>query len=189
MQGMKGLANGLDLLGKMVMAIQWLGYKNKQLKILFGGGLANVDGAPSLERWVVTLWWCFKKRPIIIKQPYSIQKGFEMCRKREVWVERLIHVGTCFMFCLAQAFEHIIKRTKSSHKINHLHDIYDSWSTCTFNTSTFWADRIIMGTCKLQEPSLEEFHLKKGTWTIDGKCMPTCSSFFSTDAFIFWPST
>jgi len=89
MQGAKGLANGLDLLGKMVMAIQWLGYKNKQLKILFGGGLANVDGAPSLERWVVTLWWCFKKRPIIIKQPYSIQKGFEMCGKREVWVERL----------------------------------------------------------------------------------------------------
>jgi hypothetical protein len=56
MQGATGLANGLDLLGKMVMAIQWLGYKNKQLKILFGGGLANVDGAPSLERWVVTLW-------------------------------------------------------------------------------------------------------------------------------------
>jgi len=50
MQGMKGLANGLDLLGKMIMAIQCMGYKNRQLKILFGGGLANVDVAPSLER-------------------------------------------------------------------------------------------------------------------------------------------
>lgn len=32
-----------------------------------------------------------------------------------------------------------------------------------FNTSTFLADRIIMGTCKFQEPSPEELHLKKGT--------------------------
>jgi hypothetical protein len=68
------------------------------------------------------------------------------------------------MFCLAQAFEHMIKRTKSSHKINHLHNIYGILQVLVpIITSTFLGDGITMGTCKLQEPSLEEFHLKKGT--------------------------
>ncbi len=40
MQGAKGLPNGLDLLGKQI----------GNLRILFGGGLTNVDVAPSLER-------------------------------------------------------------------------------------------------------------------------------------------
>jgi hypothetical protein len=37
-----------------------LGKQIGNLRILFGGGLTNVDVAPSLERWMVTLWWLFK---------------------------------------------------------------------------------------------------------------------------------
>ncbi len=76
----------------------------------------------------------------LLKQPYFIQKDFEMWGKREVWVETLDTCReSCFMFCLAQAFQHIIKRTKSSHKINHfcmtsmilvscLHELTSTWT-------------------------------------------------------------